>query len=118
MSFMVNRAAWDQLPSSYQEAFRTAAVYAAVGTQTIYDTENPAALQRLLAEGVQLRRFSPSIMEAAKNAAEAILEERAAADETYARIHTGWKAFREASFRWFGTAEKAYSDFAFPQMEG
>jgi TRAP-type mannitol/chloroaromatic compound transport system substrate-binding protein len=57
-------------------------------------------------------------MEAAKNAAEAILEERAAADETYARIHTGWKAFREASFRWFGTAEKAYSDFAFPQMEG
>ncbi|MGH7501924.1 MAG: TRAP transporter substrate-binding protein [Longimicrobiales bacterium] len=114
MSFMVNRAAWDQLPSGYQEAFRTAAVEAATSTITTYDAQNPAALQRLLSEGVQLRRFSTEIMEAARTAAEAILEEQAAADPTYANIHTQWKAFRDAAFGWFGTSEKAYAEFAFP----
>ena len=119
MSFMVNRAAWDQLPSTYQEAFRTAAVYAAIGTQTTYDAENPPALQRLIGEGVQLRRYSQSIMEAARTAAQDILEQQAAADATYRGIYTPWREFRDASFRWFGTAEKAYSDFAFPaQAEG
>jgi TRAP-type mannitol/chloroaromatic compound transport system substrate-binding protein len=116
MSFMVNRAAWDQLPATYQEAFRAAAASAAIGTQTIYDAENPAALQRLIADGVQLRRYSNSIMEAARTASNEILEERAAADATYRSIYTPWRDFREAAFRWFGTAEKAYSEFAFPSQ--
>lgn len=112
MSFMVNRAAWDELPVAYQEAFRLAAMWAATHTQTIYDTENPAALERLIAGGTQLRRFSPGIMEAARNAASEIMEENASADATYRRVYDAWTQFRDASFRWFGTAEKAYVEFA------
>jgi TRAP-type mannitol/chloroaromatic compound transport system substrate-binding protein len=113
MSFMVNRAAWDQLPSAYQEAFRVAAIYAATHTQTIYDAQNPAALQRLVEGGTQLRRFSEDIMRAAHSAANAIMEENAAADATYRSIHDQWRQFRDNSFRWFGTSEQAYAAFAF-----
>jgi TRAP-type mannitol/chloroaromatic compound transport system substrate-binding protein len=111
---MVNRAAWDQLPSAYQEAFRAAAIYAATHTQTIYDAQNPAALQRLVDGGTQLRRFSESIMTAAQTASNAILEEHAAADATYRSIYDDWRQFRDNSFRWFGTSEQAYAGFAFP----
>jgi len=114
MSFVVNRAAWDQLPSFYQEAFRAAALYAATHTQTIYDAQNPAALERLVAGGVQLRRFSEDIMKAAHTQAMAILEENAAADATYRKVYDQWKRFRDNSFRWFGTSEQAYAAFAFP----
>jgi TRAP-type mannitol/chloroaromatic compound transport system substrate-binding protein len=118
MSFMVNRAAWDQLPSAYQEAFRAAALYAGTHTLTIYDARNPPALERLLAGGVQLRRFSNEIMEAARTAANDILEENATKDATYRRIYDEWKKFREASHRWFGTSEQAYAQFAFTSPDG
>jgi TRAP-type mannitol/chloroaromatic compound transport system substrate-binding protein len=113
MSFMVNKTAWDQLPASYQEAFRSAALWAAVHTQTVYDTQNPAALDRLIAGGTQLRRFSIAIMDAAAGAARALMEENAGADPDYRRVYDAWSQFREASFRWFGTSEQAYASFAF-----
>ncbi len=118
MSFMVNRTAWDRLPSSYQSAFRAAAAEAALGTSTIYDSQNPAALERMVAAGTELRRFSPEIMEAARTAANGILEENAARDATYRRVYEAWRTFRDSSFRWFGTAERAYADFAFPAAAG
>ncbi|HSK20837.1 MAG TPA: TRAP transporter substrate-binding protein DctP, partial [Longimicrobiales bacterium] len=77
MSFMVNRQAWDQLPPSYQQAFEVAAVYAANGTQTIYDMKNPEALQRLVAGGTQLRRYPDDIMQAAEAATREILSQSA-----------------------------------------
>jgi TRAP-type mannitol/chloroaromatic compound transport system substrate-binding protein len=113
MSFMINRAAWDKLPSGYQEAFRAAALYAGTHTLTIYDAQNPKALERLLGQGVQLRRFSTEIMNVAKQASDAILEENAAADATYRRIYEPWKQFKDDSFRWFGTSEQAYAEFSF-----
>lgn len=113
MSFLVNRQAWDQLPATYQEAFRLAALRAANGTQTIYDARNPAALQQLVQEGVQLRAFSPEIMRVARDASQAIMEENAAANPAYRKIYDAWRPFRDEAFRWFSTAEKTYQDFAF-----
>ncbi len=42
-----------------------------------------------------------------------MLEEQAAADASYAKVYTAWKKARQEAFRWFGTAELAYSNFAF-----
>jgi TRAP-type mannitol/chloroaromatic compound transport system substrate-binding protein len=113
MSFQVNRAAWDKLPSDYQEAFRTAAIEAAAGTLAIYDAKNPAALERLIAEGVQLRPFSAEIMRAAQTASNAILEDSASKDASYRKVYDAWKKFREDSFRWFATSEQRYAQFTF-----
>jgi TRAP-type mannitol/chloroaromatic compound transport system substrate-binding protein len=115
MSFMVNRQAWDQLPSAYQEAFEVAAVYAMNGTQTIYDRQNPAALQRLIAGGTQLRMFSDDIMSAADRVSRELLEQHAARDAGYRRVYDGFREFREASYRWFATAEQEFARYAYGQ---
>jgi TRAP-type mannitol/chloroaromatic compound transport system substrate-binding protein len=113
LTFMVNRTAWDALPSPYQEAFRTAAVWAANGTQTIYDARNPAALQRLVAGGVELRPFANEIMQAARETASGIMQQNATAAADYRKVFDAWNKFREDSFRWFSTAEKRYEDFVY-----
>jgi TRAP-type mannitol/chloroaromatic compound transport system substrate-binding protein len=113
MSFMVNRQAWDQLPSAYQEAFEVAAVYAMNGTQTIYDRRNPEALERLIAGGTQLRRYPDDIMRAAETATRELLSQSASADAGYRKVYDAYLQFREDSFRWFGTAEYEYARFAF-----
>ena len=81
--------------------------------QARYDAQNPAALQRLLAQGVQLRRFSDDILKAAQTTTFEMLEEEAAKDATYRNLFEAWKKAREEQFRWFGTAELAYAEFAF-----
>jgi TRAP-type mannitol/chloroaromatic compound transport system substrate-binding protein len=113
MSFMVNRRAWDALPGTYREAFQVAAAYAAQRTQMIYDVQNPRALDRLVAGGTRLRRFSDEIMNACANATRDLLEQQAARDAVYRRVYDAFREFRDDSFRWFGTAESAYADFAF-----
>lgn len=113
ISFLVNRPAWERLPALYQEAFRTAARSAADSMLTIYDARNPEALERLLAGGVQLRRFSPDIMQAAHRVSLEIMEQNAAADAGYRKVYDAWKKFRESSMRWFGTTEYAYASFAY-----
>jgi TRAP-type mannitol/chloroaromatic compound transport system substrate-binding protein len=113
LSFMVNRRAWDALPRVYQEAFEMAAAWAATSTQAIYDVRNPQALERLVAGGTQLRRFSDEIMQACAAASRELLAEQAARNAGYRKVHDAFRSFREDSFRWFGTAEAAYAEFAY-----
>lgn len=112
-SFEVNRAAWDSLSADYKAVFEVAAQAAARRMLHTYDARNPPALQRLVAGGTQLRPFSDEIMSLARTTIDEILEEYAAADAEYRRVYEHWRNFREASFRWFGTAELRYAGFAF-----
>lgn len=113
LSFLVAQKAWDELPAEYQQIFTTATQQAAATMQERYDALNPPALERLLQQGVQLRKFSDSIMVGAREASETLLDEEAAQDPEYRRILEHWRKFRKDAFRWFGTAELAYANFAF-----
>ena len=112
-SFQVNMDAWNALPAEYQEVFRVATKSAARTMLMMYDARNPAALQRILEGGVELRRFSNDIMTAARDVSIELMESKAAADPGYRRVYDHWREFRDASFRWFSTTESAYSEFAF-----
>ncbi|MDP6738631.1 MAG: TRAP transporter substrate-binding protein [Planctomycetota bacterium] len=111
LSFLVGQSAWDALPTEYQEIFSAACAQAASAMQTRYDERNPVALERLLKQDITLRPFSEEIMKGAQAASEQLLADGAAANADYARILEHWRAFRKESFRWFGTAELAYSRF-------
>ena len=113
MSYQVNRAAWDALPSEYQAVFEVAAQASARRMLQAYDAKNPPALRRLLDAGVQLRPFSDEIMGLARATIHEILEDYAAADPQYRAVYDHWREFRDASHRWFGTAELRYASFAF-----
>ena len=113
LSFYVNRKAWDSLPSAYQAAFQQAAMASGMTMQNRYDARNPAALKRLLAQGVQMRPFPEDLMAAAQAESQAMLEEEASKDEQYRAVYEHWKAYRKEAFAWFSTAELAYAQAAF-----
>lgn len=113
MSYQVNRAEWDKLPAEYQTVFEVAAHASARRMLNTYDAKNPPALQRLLAGDTELRSFSDDIMTAARAASEEILEEHAAGSAQYREVYDHWRNFRDASYRWFGTAELRFASFAF-----
>ena len=113
LSTLVNRRAWERLPSIYQEIFQVACAEAATVMQARYDQRNAEALGRLLAGGVQLRRFSDDLMDAAARVTGELTAQLAAKDGLYRKLHESWSKAREASFRWFGTSEAAYAAYAF-----
>ena len=112
LTFYVNRDAWDKLPVDYQNILEVSTAEAGLTMMTRYDARNPAALQRLLDHGVQLHPFPDDLMQAARETAAELLESPTS-DPGYAKIFTAFKKWREDSYRWFGTAEQAYTTFAY-----
>lgn len=111
LSFYINKDAWSNLPASYQAAVQAAAADAGQDMMIKYDAKNPVALEQLLQGGVELRRFSDDVMEAAEVATREILESEASQDPAYRKLYEHWKKFLKQSKGWFGTAEYAYSKF-------
>lgn len=116
VSFIVNRRAWDQLPKLYQDALETATAEAGIRMLAHYDARNQQALQEITNAGVELREFPTDMMREAERISLDLMESRAAEDATYRKVYDSFRAFREDSFRWFGTAEHDYATFAFPRM--
>lgn len=116
LSFYVNRQAWDALPKPYQAAFEAATREASLEMTSRYDALNPQALGRLVAAGVNLAPFPADMMEAALRESTALVQEQAAADATYRRIHGEWARWRGDTYRWFSVSDQAYESFAFPRL--
>jgi TRAP-type mannitol/chloroaromatic compound transport system substrate-binding protein len=117
LSIYVNRASWDGLPAEYREVLRCAAREAGAVMQTRYDARNPQAMRRLLAAGVELRRFPAEVMVAARRTSEELLAEMAGQSPGFRKVYEPWRSFRDEAFRWFGTAELAYAEAAFPRPD-
>jgi TRAP-type mannitol/chloroaromatic compound transport system substrate-binding protein len=117
--FMINRAAFDELPEGYRQIVEGVCKEIHYDMQMRYDAENPKALERLVSqEGVQLRVFSQEILQAAWRETQAALEEQAAAEASFRTIYDSWKAFRDQAFPYFGGNEFEYAKFAFAQIQG
>jgi TRAP-type mannitol/chloroaromatic compound transport system substrate-binding protein len=114
LTFMVDRASFEALPTAFRSMFEVAVREAAANMQQVYDAQNPAALKRLVDAGVQVRPFSQDLMREARTATEDMLSSKAATDPAYARILEPWRAFRTRSNAWFRGAELAYANFAYP----
>jgi TRAP-type mannitol/chloroaromatic compound transport system substrate-binding protein len=115
LTFYVNRDAYDRLPTAYQEALKTGAAEANMRMLAQYDHKNPAALERLLDKGTTLRRFPDEVMSRAQEITEQLLQDRASQSQQYREIYESYRQAREDAYRWFGTAEMGYADFAFPR---
>lgn len=114
LSHYVNQPAWEKLPPAYQHAIAAASAETCLWMTAKYDTLNPEALDRLLAEGVQLHKFPNDLMAAAEKIATQLMEEKAANNPAYAKVYTHWKNFRASANRWFATSELAYQNYILP----
>ena len=115
LTFYVNRDAYERLPTQYQDALKTAASEASLNMLAQYDHKNPAALDRLLDQDITLRRFPDEVMTRAQEITTQTLEDNASGNKQYREIYEAYKDARESAYRWFGTAEMGYADFAFPR---
>ncbi len=94
---MVNLAKWNELPKTYQAILRGASAYANTEMMAKYDTRNPAALRRLLAQGVQLRPFPAEVLDAAFRAAQEVYAEISASNAEFKKLYDHAVAFGTTS---------------------
>lgn len=109
--FFVNQKAWDALPAEYKAAFEAAAFEADVTMMADYDIKNPAAMQRLVRSGAQLRSYPSDVMRAAHAAALAIYADEAAKDAQFKKIYDDWSKVLLDEQRWFRVAEASLDNF-------
>jgi len=113
LSFYINRDEWAKLPSDYQAALASSAAEANIDMLAEYDKKNPAALESLLADGVNLRPFPQDVMLEAERISKDMMSASAAADPAYRKIYEDYIGWQKQSNRWMRTAEHTYASFAF-----
>jgi TRAP-type mannitol/chloroaromatic compound transport system substrate-binding protein len=111
VSFYVSIKEWEKLPKEYQAAIEAASYEAHVVMQAEYDTKNPAALARLLKQGVKLRSFPREVMDACYKSANTFMDEESAKNAKFKKIYDSWKRFRQDENQWFSVAEAPMQNF-------
>jgi len=114
LSFYVNKDAWARLPADYQAAFEVAAAEANLGMMMDYDAKNPGAFKELRGmPDVKILPFPEDMMVAAKKEAQALMQEKVAADAGFKKLYDHWHAYRVESAAWLSSAEMTYANFAY-----
>ena len=111
LDLFVNIKQWEALPPEYKSVLESACAEANLDMLAKYDAVNPAALRRLVAQGVQLRPFSREILNACYAAANAVYAEVAEKNAKFKKIYEPWKKFREDQILWFRVAEQNFDNF-------
>jgi TRAP-type mannitol/chloroaromatic compound transport system substrate-binding protein len=111
LDLFVNIKAWEALPAEYKSILEAACAEANVDMLAKYDALNPAALKRLVGQGVQLRPFSKEMLTACQAAAEEVYEEESAKNPKFKKIYDSWKAFRDDQILWFRVAEQNFDNY-------
>jgi TRAP-type mannitol/chloroaromatic compound transport system substrate-binding protein len=107
----INKAKWDELPASYKAAVQAAAAFANDVTLAKYDAQNPPAIKRLVAQGVQLRPFSNEILEACFKAANEVYAETGSENADFKKIYDSMAAFRADQYLWWQVTEYTFDTF-------
>jgi TRAP-type mannitol/chloroaromatic compound transport system substrate-binding protein len=111
LSAYVNLGEWEKLSKSYQ-AILTAACAEANGWMVgKYDTDNVAALRRLIANGTQLRPFSKEILDACYSAAQEFYTETAAKNAKFKTVYEPWRKFLDDEHQWFRVVEQQFDSY-------
>lgn len=105
LSFYVSKKEWEKLPKEYQYALEVATCEAHIAMQAMYDARNPAALARLLKNGVKLRTFSKSILDACYKAAQEVIDEEASKNPKFKKVLDPWRRFMLDQNNWYSVAE-------------
>jgi TRAP-type mannitol/chloroaromatic compound transport system substrate-binding protein len=111
LDLFVNIKAWEALPKDYQAILEGACYEANVDMVAKYDALNPAALKRLIANGVKLQPFSNDIMVACYKAVQEVYEEIAGKNAKFKKVYEPWKKFREEQVSWFQVSENRFDNF-------
>ena len=111
LDLFVNIKQWEALPPEYKAILESACAEANIDMLAKYDAVNPAALKRLVGNGVQLRAFSKDIMNACYQATVETYDEIAGRNAKFKKIYDAWKAFRDDQILWFRVTEQNFDGY-------
>ncbi len=114
--FFVNLELWEGLPKAYQAILTAASAQANLHQQSRYDTVNPPALRKLVAEGAELRAFSPEVLAACFKAANEVFDEKSAENAEFKAVYESMKAFRNEAYLWNQLADGTFDNFMMAQQ--
>jgi TRAP-type mannitol/chloroaromatic compound transport system substrate-binding protein len=109
--FYVNKTQWEALPSTYRAAFEVASREVHLMMLATYDTKNPPALQRLMRDGAELRRFPDDVLLKAYEMTQQVYAEEASRNPTFKMLYDSMFAFQQNSDAWWGVAESSMANF-------
>jgi len=108
---MINKDAFEALPSDLQEIVRAAARVANQDMLADFTANNNRALQILLRDhNVQLRRFPQSVLNELAVISNQALEELAAEDAQFNEVYQSFRTFRDNAIEWHGVSELPYME--------
>ena len=116
LSLYVNLDKWNSLPPIYKAIVQAAAADTNNWMQAKYDVENPKALKRLIANGVQLRFFSREVLEACYKAAQQLYAEESARNPKFKKVYEAWKPFLATEQEWFRVEEQQFDNFMYSHI--
>ena len=111
LSLYVNLGQWESLPKPYQAILTAVCAEADMWTLAKYDTDNVAALRRLVANGAELRPFSREILDACYKATQEFYVETAAKNEKFKKVYEQWKKFLDDEHQWFRVEEQQFDNY-------
>jgi TRAP-type mannitol/chloroaromatic compound transport system substrate-binding protein len=111
LDLFVNAKEYNALPAEYKAILEAACHEANLSMMAKYDALNPAALKRLIANGVKLLPFSNDIMAACYKATQEVYDDIAAKNAKFKKIYEPWKKFRNEQIEWAGVAEARFDSF-------
>ncbi len=111
LDLFVNTKAFESLPPEYKSILESACAEANLDMMAKYDAVNPAALKRLVGNGVKLSAFSNDVMAACYKAAHEVFEETAKGNAKFKKVYDSWVRFRNEQVQWFSIAENRYDNF-------
>ena len=112
----VNKEKWEALPKSYKAICKAAAAHAHDAMFARYDSQNPQAMKRLVAAGVQLRPFSEAILDVCFKAATEICVDLSAKNEDFKKHWESTKPFRADQYLWLQLADNTYDTYMMIQQ--
>jgi TRAP-type mannitol/chloroaromatic compound transport system substrate-binding protein len=116
--FMFNKAKYEELSPAYKSLLHTASQAADANMLQKYDYLNPTAIRKLVANGAQLKPFSPEILAACFEKSNEVYAEIEAGNPTFKTIWESIKAFRKDYYLNMQIAEYNYDTFMMIQQRG
>jgi TRAP-type mannitol/chloroaromatic compound transport system substrate-binding protein len=111
IDLFINLKAWEALPPDYKAILEAACAEAHVDTLAKYDAANPAALKRLIGNGVKLMPFTNEILAACYKAANEVYAEISEKNAKFKKVYDSWSKFRDEQVQWFSVAENRFDNF-------
>jgi TRAP-type mannitol/chloroaromatic compound transport system substrate-binding protein len=108
---LINLAKWNELPKQYKSAVESVSYDTWNWVLGKYDAANAPALKRLVADGAQLRAFTPEIMETCYKAANEVYAGLAKTNPHFKKLYESMVAFRGESYAWMQVAELGFDAF-------